>query len=139
MRSHPATHPTPEQLATVKALRGQWYRKSGIVSCDRCEGHGAYWNGRGLGGTDPESWDIDCPDCDALGHHACAVCGFDVVAPGFDCLACDMVRELPIGQLTGEVADKLAASIKAAINVAAEAECASLEMAGRAQVRRAAA
>lgn len=139
MRSHPATHPTPEQLATVKALRANWYSNSGITKCEHCDGHGSYWNGRGLGGNDPESWAIPCEHCEETGHRDCEVCGFDIVVPGADCLACDMVRELSSDQLTDEVADKLAASIKAAINVAAEAECASLEMAGRAQVRRKAA
>ena len=134
---HPATHPTPAQLATVSALRANWYSNSGITKCDRCEGQGSYWNGRGFGGTDPDSWDIDCPDCDAQGHHACGVCGFDVVVPGFDCLACDMARELPASLLPDEVADKLAAAVKASIHVRIEAECGSLEV-GCAVVRRAA-
>lgn len=101
-------------IAPLEA-RNAWYLKSGIISCDRCEGQGSFWNGRGMGGNDPDSWSIDCEDCDGLGHHACGVCGFDVPVTGVDCLACDLVREMDDAQLTDEVADKLAAAVKASV------------------------
>jgi len=71
-----------------------WYAKSGIIECATCDGIGHYWNGRGLGGNDPDSWDIECADCCAQGHFACAVCGFSTPVNGYDCLVCTMNYEL---------------------------------------------
>ena len=39
-----------------------WNYASGVIECGTCEGKGSYWNGRGLGGNDPDSWDIECPN-----------------------------------------------------------------------------
>jgi Ribonuclease G/E len=96
-------------------LKSAWYSKSGIIPCDRCEGEGSFWNGRGYGGNDPDSWSIECEDCDGVGHHACGVCGFDIEIPGVDCLACDLVREIPEALLSDQTADALATAVKASI------------------------
>lgn len=124
---------SPEQSRALLA-RTAWYRQSGVIQCERCEGQGSFWNGRGLGGNDPDSWDIDCEDCDAHGHHACGVCGFDIPVTGVDCLACDLVRELDEKQLTDEVADKLAAAVKASIAFA-RAHVERVDRASRAEGR----
>lgn len=81
--NHAFTDPSPN-----------WYRKSGIIPCTTCDGLGSYWNGRGLGGNDPDSWDIECEDCDGTGHHACAVCGYDTPLAGYDCYPCDSINSL---------------------------------------------
>jgi hypothetical protein len=86
---------TPMATLAKSPTRPEWYRKSGIVECDTCEGNGSYWNGRGLGGNDPDSWDIECEGCDGAGHFACATCGNDVQVSGYDCAVCDLLYECP--------------------------------------------
>lgn len=68
-----------------------------------------------MGGNDPDSWDIDCPECHGAGMHTCKVCGFDHVVTGYDCAACALVLELDDRQLTIEVANSLYESIIAAM------------------------
>ena len=98
-----------------------WNYYSAVSHCEDCDGKGHRWNGRGMGGNDPDSWAIPCETCEETGLVECPVCGFDIDVPGYDCLACETVNELSAGQLTDAVADKLTAAIKAAIHVAAKA------------------
>jgi hypothetical protein len=72
----------------------KWHSKSGVTRCDECDGQGAVWNGRGRGGCDPDSWDIECEACEGNGFHPCAVCGFDMDMAGYDCLACETVASI---------------------------------------------
>lgn len=95
-----------------------WYLKSGIIPCDTCDGKGGRWRNFYGHANDPDNWVVECPDCDGRGHHACEVCGFDVHVPGFDCLVCDMVLELPADLLTDETADAMAGAVKAAVAAA---------------------
>ena len=96
--------------APAQSLRPEWYRKSGIVECDVCEGNGSYWNGRGLGGNDPDSWDIECQGCDGVGHFPCATCGNEVRSSGYDCIVCDTVWSLSPKECDEIEPDKLAAA-----------------------------
>lgn len=84
-----------------------WYRDSGILACEECEGKGSRWNGHGCGGNDPDSWDIDCAECEAQGYHECPVCGFGVRVGAFDCLVCDNAREIPEALRTDDTADQI--------------------------------
>lgn len=68
----------------------------GIHECATCEGKGSVWNGRGHGGNDPDSWDIECEDCDGRGHFACEVCGNTVKVDGHDCFVCETEGALPL-------------------------------------------
>jgi hypothetical protein len=54
-------------------------------------------------------------DCDE-----CPVCGFDGYLPGYDCLVCQTVDELPDHLLTDSTAEKLAQAVKAAVKAARE-------------------
>lgn len=97
-----------------------WYSKSGIVPCATCDGAGSYWNGRGMGGNDPDSWDIDCADCEGQGHFACQTCGFDVPVAGYDCLACSTIYELSLAELAAIDPAELAEAFGHAIAAAKE-------------------
>lgn len=97
-----------------------WYSKSGIVPCATCDGKGSYWNGRGLGGNDPDSWDIECADCCGTGHFACAVCGWDTPVAGYDCLVCDFTHELTPAQREAIDPAELAAAFVRSIAAARE-------------------
>ena len=81
-----------------------WYTKSGVNECPECSGYGHVWDGRGSGhSNDPDSDVVVCDNCDGRGFHDCEVCGYDVPHVGHDCLACDLVGELPA---TFEVLDE---------------------------------
>ena len=92
-----------------------WDYHSGVPDCETCEGHGHVSNGRGRGGNDPDSWNVECRDCDGNGHHVCAVCGFDTQVAGYDCLACATVSELADRDLTRVKPEELAAALGAAM------------------------
>lgn len=100
--SAPALKPTP--------TRPEWYRNSGVIECDWCDGKGSYWNGRGHGGNDPDSCDIECAACDGVGHFPCATCGFDVPTGGYDCLVCDTIWSLSPDEAARINPDELAAA-----------------------------
>ena len=89
--------------------------KSGVQHCGECEGRGDVSNGRGLGGNDPASWMVDCPECHGEPIIACEVCGFDLEVPGYDCLACFVAGELPDELVTAEVGGGLAMAIAMAM------------------------
>jgi hypothetical protein len=108
--------------------RPEWYRKSGIIECDTCEGNGSYWNGRGLGGNDPDSWDIECQGCDGAGHFPCATCGNEVRSSGYDCIVCDTIWSLSPKECDAIEPDKLAAAFaKCLAAVKAESAAALIE------------
>lgn len=95
--------------------------------CDACEGHGEVWNGRGLGGNDPDSWGIECEDCEGAGHFPCAVCGFDFEVVGYDCFVCNAVSDLPDALLLNskfrpEFFEALDRAFDAAAKAAAQSE-----------------
>lgn len=87
--------------------QAHWNQASHSGECVVCEGHGKVWNQRGTGhANDPSSGMVECAMCEGTGKHACAVCGNDIEAKGYDCLVCDMVNELPTADLNpAELAD----------------------------------
>lgn len=97
------------------ATLNNWHKNSGVIECPHCEGRGSHWNGRGLGGNDPDSWDVECDACEGYGNHECKVCGFGIAMPGFDCLVCETVVNIPAALLTAEVQAELLAAIPKAI------------------------
>lgn len=98
--------------------RPKWYRESGVIKCDTCDGRGSIWNGRGLGGNDPDSWDIACEDCDGAGHFACQTCGFATPVAGYDCLVCDTVYSLGQEDRASVTPEQLAAAFSACLGAA---------------------
>lgn len=116
MNAHTALRPATGHTEQLNA----WYRKSGITDCTTCEGAGGHWEKPFGHGNDPDNWFNECPDCDATGNEACAVCGNTVHVKGFDCLACDMVLELPSDLLNDDTAAELGKAVAAAIKVARE-------------------
>lgn len=74
-------------------------KDSGVTDCQTCDGTGSVSNGRGLGGNDPDSWSVECEDCEGVGHFACEVCGFNQRVTGFDCLACDALVGVLVADL----------------------------------------
>lgn len=96
-----------------------WDHSSGVDDCDACEGQGRTSHG-GMGGNDPDTYTLECPECDGRGFHACSVCGFDVQTSGFDCLVCSLAAELTPAQMNdinpADLADSFAAAVNAALN-----------------------
>lgn len=101
------------------AIARPWNFHSVVAECSECEGKGDYWQTQGR--NDPDAC-TECPHCEGVGHHACGVCGFDTIIPGYDCLICQMVGDIPDALLTDKnVADTTADMTKAiarAINAA---------------------
>lgn len=95
-----------------------WNVKSGICPCWQCDGVGREMACPNLRVGDPSNHEIDCDVCEGAGHTHCEVCGFDVVIPGYDCLACQMVYDIPDNLLTDKVADALAEAVRNAIGKA---------------------
>ena len=102
-----------------------WHDASGVVPCRECDGEGSRPNRPHLHPADPDCWPVDCPVCDGQGHHPCAVCGFDHIVPGYDCLVCDFTRELTPAQLRAINPADIADAFAAAVNVALNAEARS--------------
>lgn len=86
----------------------------GVIECPTCDGRGSIPNGHGLGGNDPDSWEVECRNCDGDGHFPCAACGFSTVIAGYDCLACETVRGISSADLLATDADSLADAMHAA-------------------------
>lgn len=84
-----------------------WYRDSGILDCEECEGHGVIDKTPWRHGNDPDRWEEDCSHCDGIGHNECAVCGFDIPLDAFDCLVCDTAKEVPEALMTDDTADQI--------------------------------
>ena len=99
-----------------------WHNRSGILPCYECDGTGGLPNNPHLRNGDPDCWVVTCRDCDGAGHQACEVCGFNIEVPGFDCLACDMARDIPAHLLTDEAAEALTDAIRASVSAAAKWE-----------------
>lgn len=99
----------------------RWDHASHVASCTTCEGKGEVWNGKGLGGNDPDSWNVECPDCNGAGHFACKVCGFDLVIAGFDCFACDVTHDIPASMLTADTAAQIGTAMAAAFEARVKA------------------
>jgi hypothetical protein len=92
-----------------------WYRDSGILACEECEGHGVIDKTPWRHGNDPDRWEEDCSHCDGVGHNECAVCGFDIEIPGYDCLVCDTIRDIPDALLTDDTASQIGKAVAAGI------------------------
>lgn len=82
---------------------------SGVLECEACEGKGHYWR------HPRETQVSSCIDCDGTGHHACAVCGFDITIPGRDCLPCELVADIPADLLTEDTGAALANAVVRAV------------------------
>lgn len=95
-----------------------WNYNSCTNPCGECDGTGAHAVNPHLRVGDPSYHEIDCDECEGSGHTHCEVCGFDVVIPGYDCLACQMVYDIPDNLLTDKVADALAEAVRNAISKA---------------------
>lgn len=99
-------------------MTAPWYKRSGIVPCETCEGHGSRANRPWLNNGDPDCWPVDCPDCEAQGHFACDVCGFDQQTAGYDCLSCDTVQSLTDADLLALDVPAFAAAFARAVAIA---------------------
>jgi hypothetical protein len=62
--------------------------------------------------------DIECDDCEATGHTNCAVCGYDVLVKGYDCLPCFVAGEIPAAMLATFDGKALGKAICKAMDVA---------------------
>lgn len=117
------------QATTNKTATRPWNYHSAVSDCQACEGHGGVWNGRGLGGNDPDSWSVPCEDCEETGIEPCSVCGFNVHVAGTDCLACQTVFEIADKDLTPEVRAALLDAVGTSFDVAAKAAAQSERLA----------
>lgn len=91
-----------------------WNHASAVTCCQTCEGEGTVRSSRRASIHDPFPEDA-CPDCDGPHAKECAVCGSEIEVPGFDCIACQAVADLPDHCLNDFVVDELAAAMKLAI------------------------
>lgn len=105
-----------ECMASSSANAPRWDYHSGVTHCPECGGEGGQWNGRGRGGNDPDSWLIDCPECEGAGIQPCPVCGYQYITPGVDCPACATVADLPDQHLADTYADALVGAVRKAIS-----------------------
>ena len=98
----------------------KWNYHSAVTPCATCEGTGEVWNGKGNGGNDPDSFNVDCPNCGdpTPGVFACKVCGFQHVVPGYDCLACETVAAIPVADLHNLPTHHLTRAIEEALGAA---------------------
>lgn len=101
-----------------------WNYHSAVTPCPTCEGTGEVWNGKGHGGNDPDSFDVDCPDCvgsPVEGLWPCKVCGFQHVVEGYDCLVCETVASIPEAALDAIEREHLQRAFAAALSAAGSA------------------
>lgn len=70
-----------------------WDHDSHVTCCDTCDGTGLVHASRRATIDDPYP-EQPCEDCAGPAPAECAVCGYDVVHAGYDCLACYVVGEL---------------------------------------------
>ena len=94
-----------------------WNYRSGVASCHICDGAGVVHAARRATIDDPYP-ETDC-EC-GIGEHLpeCEVCGFTIEVPGYDCLACQTVADIPAKLLNADTATKLAAAIMRAVAMA---------------------
>lgn len=98
-----------------------WDYKSGVLDCSTCEGAGIIDKTPWLHGNDPDRHEVDCMDCDGVGFHECAVCGFNVQIPGHDCIVCETVNDVPLDQATATTPAELALAFGRALRAKSEA------------------
>lgn len=89
----------------MNAPTTRWDWHSAVSECTCCEGKGEVCiTPFHTHPNDPDRCDRECPECDGVGHHACKVCGFDIVVPGYDCIVCLTANEFPWNTTTAETA-----------------------------------
>lgn len=92
-----------------------------VRQCSECEGTGEVSNGRGRGGNDPDSWNVDCDECGGTGYFPCEACGNPFDMKGHDCFVCETVGALPLGfELSPANAEILHRALGEALHRAAE-------------------
>lgn len=90
----------------------RWDYRSAVTECTECNGCGEVCvTPFHTHPNDPDRCDRVCPNCCGAGHHACKVCGFDIVVPGYDCLVCFTTNELPAHLLTDQTATDIGAAL----------------------------
>lgn len=99
-----------------------WHDASGVITCRDCDGEGSRPNRPWLNNGDPDCWPVDCAVCAGKGHHPCSVCGFDHDVPGYDCVICAMVRDMPSALLARIMPAEIGEAFAAAAKVALAAE-----------------
>lgn len=105
-------------MNTLIPLTRRWDYRSGVSECRDCEGAGFICKTPHYTHPhDPRRVDVECDHCGSVGHTACEVCGFDIVVPGYDCIVCQTVCDMPYHLLTDETArhfgEALAVAFKA--------------------------
>lgn len=90
-----------------------WNYLSGVMVCETCNGAGTVHAHRTATVNDPYP-EAACPDCTGEHTPECTVCGCNIVVPGYDCIACQMVEELPASALNEGAA--IGAAVLRAIN-----------------------
>jgi len=80
----------PVNIPITPAPREGWAARP----CNECDGHGRVWDGKGKGGNDPDSGDVECPDCEGEGTWPCDICGCEVTVAGYDCIVCATAADL---------------------------------------------
>jgi len=87
-----------------------WNYHSAVTCCETCEGTGTVRAARRATIIDPYP-ESPCPDCDGEHLPECKVCGCGVIVPGYDCIACYVVGELPAHHLDAESIGQIAIAI----------------------------
>lgn len=91
-----------------------WNWNSHVTACTECGGSGKLETRTGV-----DSYRVTgCDWCAGPHEPECEVCGFTVEVPGYDCLACETVYNLPDELLNADTATKLAAAIMRAVAMA---------------------
>ena len=81
-----------------------WNYNSVVTACDECGGEGWVRSLRRPTVDDPYP-ETTCSACDGPQAPECTVCGCTTVVPGYDCIVCQTVGELPEALLTDKEAD----------------------------------
>jgi hypothetical protein len=100
-----------------------WNYYSVVDCCPTCEGAGVVHAHRPATINDPYPENA-CPDCDGEHEPECEVCGSHTIVPGYDCLVCATVYDIPSAQLTDDVYNDLCAAMLRAFGVAKQAAAA---------------
>jgi DnaJ-class molecular chaperone len=91
-----------------------WNYHSNVTACPDCEGSGYVHSHRRATIDDP--YPENRCEC-GLGEHnpECAVCGFNQVVAGYDCLACDTVAALTDSDFADFAPGAFAEAVKVAV------------------------
>lgn len=92
----------------------KWNEKSGVTVCGPCQGSGKIWSNRRPTVDDPYP-EKACKSCDGEHLPECPVCGFQHVVPGFDCIVCETVYNIPVDSLSLNFSDDFDAAIAKAM------------------------